>query len=432
MNKELQAINELYKSHFGKMVTAMLQFSRDIDLEMAEDLVQDAFYAALSTWKLNGIPENPAGWAYSVCRNNAINALRKKKTYSNPFEEEMAISKALEQISGALEEIPGAFDKIYGLLDLSDPFFDDQQMRLLFACAHPRLTSKMQVVITLKYVANLRAESIARALGMTVDGIDKVLARAKQRIKLENVFLTSPSPQQLKTRLPVVHKIIYLIFNEGYRASSGKDLTRQELCEESLIMTKCLLDNHISNEDTFALYALLLFNAARMEARVTEAGALSDLEDQDRNAWNKDLITLGKHYLGRSQNGPISSYHYQAAIAYLHCSAPAFAQTDWTTITGIYVQLLENNPNPFVELNYAIALYFGGETQKAFKVLHDLQGTFLEQYYLLHATLGKLYLLQGDNFRGEQHLSRALTLTHFQAEKDFVNKILLKVGHIRN
>jgi RNA polymerase sigma factor (sigma-70 family) len=432
MNKEEQAINELYKSHFGKMVTAMLQFSRDIDLEMAEDLVQDAFYAALSTWKLNGIPENPAGWAYSVCRNNAINLLKKKKTYSNPFEEEMAISKALEQISGALEEIPGAFDKIYGLLDLGDPFFDDQQMRLLFACAHPHLSTKMQVVITLKYVANLRAESIARTLGMTVDGIDKVLARAKQRIKLENVFLTPPSPQQLKTRLPVVHKIIYLLFNEGYRASSGKDLTRQELCEESLIMTKCLLDNHISNEDTFALYALLLFNAARMEARVTEAGALSDLEDQDRNAWNKDLIALGKHYLGLSQNGPVSSYHYQAAIAYLHCSAPAFAQTDWTTITGIYVQLLENNPNPFVELNYAIALYFGGDTRKAFKVLHDLQGTFLEQYYLLHATLGKLYLLQGDNLRGEQHLSKALSLTHFQAEKDFVNKILLKVGHIRN
>jgi predicted RNA polymerase sigma factor len=141
---------------------------------------------------------------------------------------------------------------------------------------------------------------------------------------------------------------------------------------------------------------------------------------------------LGKHYLGLSQNGPVSSFHYQAAIAYLHCSAPAFAQTDWTTITGIYVQLLENNPNPFVELNYAIALYFGGDTRKAFKVLHDLQGTFLEQYYLLHATLGKLYLLQGDNLRGEQHLSKALSLTHFQAEKDFVNKMLLKVGHIRN
>ncbi len=432
MNKERKAINELYKTHFGKMVTAMLQFSRDIDLEMAEDLVQDTFYAALSTWKLNGIPQNPAGWAYSVCRNNAINALKKKKTYSNPFEEEMAISKALEQISGALEEIPGAFDKIHGLLDQDDPFFDDQKMRLLFACAHPHLTSKMQVVITLKYVANLRAESIARALGMTVDGIDKVLSRAKQRIKMENVFLSPPSPQQLKTRLPVVHKIIYLIFNEGYRAGSGKDLTREDLCEESLIMTKCLLDNHISNEDTVALYALLLFNAARMEARVTEAGELSDLEEQDRNTWNKDLIALGNYYLHQSQTDQVSNYHYEAAIAYLHCIAGSFAQTDWHTITQIYVQLLQNNPNPFVELNYAIALYYDKQTAQAFEVLHNLQGTFLEQYYLLHATLGKLYLLQGDNLKGEQHLTRAVTLTHFQAEKDFVNKILSRAGHIRN
>jgi RNA polymerase sigma-70 factor (ECF subfamily) len=451
MNKEVLAINELYKSHFGKMVTAMLQFSRDIDLEMAEDLVQDAFYTALSTWKLNGIPENPAGWAYRVSRNNAINALKRKKIFKNPFEE-------VQLIDGTPER--------------EDDVFDDRKMQLLFACAHPRLTSKMQVVITLKYVANLKAESISRALGMTVDGIDKVLARAKQRIKLENVFLQPPTPQQLKTRLPVVHKIIYLLFNEGYRASSGKDLIRQELCEESLIMTKCLLDNHISNEDTVALYALLLFNAARMDARITATGELSDLEEQDRNVWNKDLIALGNHYLretqtghvsnnhsghasnnhsgkapnnhsghassnhsGQAPNNPsghVSNYHYEAAIAYLHCIATSFAQTDWTTITQIYVQLLQNNPNPFVELNYAIALYYDKQTAHAFGILHDLQSTFLEQYYLLHATLGKLYLLQGENLKGEEHLKRALSLTHFQAEKDFVRKILLRVGHIRN
>jgi RNA polymerase sigma factor (sigma-70 family) len=404
MHQEQQAVDGLYKTHFGKMVTAMLQFSKDIDLEMAEDLVQDAFYAALSTWENKGIPDNPAGWVYRVCRNNAINSLKRKKTFQNPFEGDFAIDGASET---------------------DDSIFDDRKMQLLFACAHPRLSSKMQVVITLKYVANLRAQSISKALGMTIDGIDKILSRAKHRIRMESIFLKEPSPPQLKRRLPVVHKIIYLIFNEGYRAGSGKEIVRQDLCEESLIMTKSLLDSHISNGDTAALYALLLFNAARLCARFMASGELTDLEEQDRTLWDKDLIALGSNYLHQSGMDNISSYHYEAAIAYLHCTAKSFADTDWANITQIYSKLLEDNPNPFVELNYAIALYYAGQTPKAFAVLHELQRTFLEQYYLLHATLGKLYLLEGENQRSERHLTKALSLTHFQAEKDFVKRIRL-------
>jgi RNA polymerase sigma factor (sigma-70 family) len=402
MHQEQQAVDGLYKTHFGKMVSAMLQFSKDIDLEMAEDLVQDAFYAALSTWKNKGIPDNPAGWIYKVCRNNAINGLKRKKTFQNPFEEDFAIDGAPEP---------------------DESIFDDRKIQLLFASAHPRLSSKMQVVITLKYVANLRKESISRAFGMTVDGIDKILSRAKQRIRMESIFLKEPSPSQLKTRLPIVHKIIYLIFNEGFRAGSGKEIIRRDLCEESLIMTKSLLDDHISNGDTAALYALLLFNAARLGARFMPSGELTDLEEQDRTLWDNDLIALGSNYLHQSGMDNISSYHYEAAIAYLHCTAKSFADTDWTTITQIYTKLLEDNPNPFVELNYAIALYYDRQTKKAFAVLHDLQQTFLKQYYLLHATLGKLYLLEGENQKSELHLTKALSLTQFQAEEDFVKRI---------
>ncbi|HVU56231.1 MAG TPA: sigma-70 family RNA polymerase sigma factor [Puia sp.] len=405
MNQEQQAVDALYKTHFGKMVTAMLQFSRDIDLEMAEDLVQDAFYAALSTWKDKGIPDNPAGWTYKVCRNNAINSLKRKNAFKNPFEGDIAIAGTSEQ---------------------DESIFDDRKIQLLFACAHPSLSPKMQVVITLKYVANLRAESISRALGMTIDGIDKMLARAKQRIKMESLFLKEPSPRQLKMRLPVVHKIIYLIFNEGYRAGSGKEMIRQELCEESLIITRSLLDNHISNEDTAALYALLLFNAARLSARFTAAGELSDLEEQDRTLWNSDLIALGSHYLNQSKIENISCYHYEAAIAYLHCKAKSFSDIDWTTISQLYMKLLKDNPNPFIELNYAISLYYDSKKQEAFGLLHHLQQTFLEQYYLLHAALGKLYLLEGEYHKSEMHLTRALSLTNFQAEKEFIKKLLLK------
>src|SRR6476661_2302721 len=188
MTQEQQAADKLYKSHFGKMVTTMLQFSSDIDIETAEDLVQDAFYIALSSWKYKGIPDNPAGWMYTVCRNNAINALKKNKSFKNPF---------------------GLDPSINGEAEPDENIFDDRKMQLLFACSHPRLSAKMQVVITLKYVANLKTESIAKALGLTADGIDKILARAKRRIRMENIFLREPTPQQLKKRLPAVHKIIY-------------------------------------------------------------------------------------------------------------------------------------------------------------------------------------------------------------------------------
>lgn len=386
------------------MVTAMLQFSRDLDLETAEDLVQDAFYSALSTWKVKGIPNNPAGWVYTVSRNNALSFLKRNKSFKNPFEGDQVIDEEVDP--------------------KEDPF-DDRRMYLLFACAHPRLSSKMQVVITLKYVANLRGESLARALGMTVDGIDKVLSRAKSLIRMENIFLKEPTPQQLKTRLPIVHKIIYLIFNEGYRAGSGKEIIREDLCEEALIMTKSLLDNHICNGDTAALYSLLLFNAARLGARLTASGELLDLEQQDRALWNSDLIALGHYYFSQSQTqGEISSYHYEAAIAYLHSHAKTFGDTDWPAITELYTRLLHNNPNPFISLNYAIALYYNGQKQSAFEVLEGLRKTFLEQYYLLHAALGKLYLLEGEYEKSDFYLNKALSLASFPAEKDFVKKIL--------
>jgi len=405
MDQEQLAADKLYKSHFGKMVTAMLQFSRDIDLETAEDLVQDAFYAALSSWKHKGIPDNPAGWMYTVCRNNAINTLKKNKSFKNPFEEDQVIQ---------------------GESEVDENIFDDAKMQLLFACSHPRLSAKVQVVITLKYVANLKTESIAKALGITTDGIDKILARAKQRIRMENIFLREPTQEQLKKRLPTVHKVIYLIFNEGYKASSGKEIIRQELCEESLIMTKSLLDNHICNSDTPALYALLLFNAARINARITPAGELLDLGEQDRALWNDDLIALGTYYLNQSKCENVSSYHYEAAIAYLHSHAKSFGDTDWASITRLFEQLLQNTPNPFIELNYAIALYYDSQKQKAFDVLHDLQQTFLDRSYFLHAALGKLYWQEGEYYKSDLHLTKALSLTNFQAEKDFVKKMLVK------
>jgi RNA polymerase sigma factor (sigma-70 family) len=408
MYKVQQQVDGLYKKQYGKMIAMLLYCFRGMDIETAEDIVQDAFSAALTFWKDGSIPANAEGWLFKVCRNKAINMLkagRRTPAISEP--ESYSIHENV--FAGALIE--------------------DNQLKLLFACAHPDLSPKAQVVITLKYVINLKVEAIARILAMSIDGIDKLLVRARQKIKEEkNLFEDLPAAG-LMPRIPIVHKILYLVFNEGYKSSWGKQLIREELCEDALIMTKILLDSNLGNKETAALYALMLFNAARLRSRFSASGELLDLEEQDRNLWNKDLIMLAAQYLDRSREAVVSSYHYEASIAYLHSIARDFQSTDWNTIKGLYLKLLQQNANPFIELNYAIALYYAGKKKDAFTILHVLQqNPFLHQYYLLNATLGKMYLLEKDHANAKKYLLKATGQTNMQAEKDFIQKLMDKAA----
>ncbi len=406
MDPVQQEVDRLYKTHFGKMVGSLLYFSRDIDLETAEDLVQDSFSSALTDWRINTIPANPAGWIFRVCRNKALNKIKEGKKFRNLF---------------VAEEFPS------GESALSESAFDDPQLKLLFACAHPDLSPKTQVVITLKYVANLKVEAIAKILDMSVDGVEKLLFRARQKIRDEKILLEEPSLPALKARVSIVHKIIYLIFNEGYKSSWGKEILREELCEEALLMNRALLKSGNGNKDTAALNALMLFNAARFKARFSAAGELLDLEEQDRSLWNRNLINLACEFLIQSGGEGVSAYHYEASIACLHCKAESFGATDWPAITRLYLNLLKINPNPFVELSYAIALYYSGEKEKAFRIVNELQkGPFLNQYYLLNATLGKMHFLEGNRQKAKEYFQKTLTQTPFQAERNFIAKMIEK------
>jgi RNA polymerase sigma-70 factor (ECF subfamily) len=370
--------------------------------------VQDAFSAALIDWRLQGIPENSAGWLYKVCRNKALNKIKKDKRLK-PLTE--------KQDQAAIE------------VRFSESAFDDQQLKLLFACAHPDLAPKTQVVITLKYVVNLRVESIAKNLGMTIDGVDKLLLRARQKIRDEKILLEEPHPNALKQRLSIVHKIIYLTFNEGYKSSAGKEILREDLCEEALLLNKALLDSSLSNKETSALHALMLFNSARFKSRLSDSGELLDLENQDRSVWNQDLIQLAHEFFTRSQGDTVSTYHLEAAIAYLHCIAPSFEQTDWRTIVGLYARLLQIYPNPFVELNYAIAKYYAGDKPGALEILNELQGhPFLNHYYILNMAIGKFQQLEGNDKLARQYLLKAQKQTTLQKEKDFIEKMLDKIA----
>ncbi|HVU83599.1 MAG TPA: sigma-70 family RNA polymerase sigma factor [Puia sp.] len=411
MDNVQQEVDGLYKTHFGKMVGSLLYFSRDIDLETAEDLVQDSFSTALGSWRKDGIPSNPAGWIFKVCRNKALNKIRKGKKFRNLF---------------ANEEFGTAETGV------KESLFDDPVLKLLFVCAHPDLSPKTQVVITLKYAVSLKVEAIAKILGMTVDGVDKLLLRARRKIRDEKILLEEPDTAVRVSRLPIVHKIIYLIFNEGYKSSWGKELMREELCEEALLMNRTLLNSGMGNTETAALNALMLFNAARLKARFGPAGELLDLEEQNRSLWNPGLIRLAFEFLMQSRGERISSYHYEASIACLHCSAKSFESTNWKAITDLYRKLLKLGPNPFVELNYAIALFYSGEKQEAFKIVNDLQrNTFLNQYYLLNATLGKMYFLEGEHQRARDYYMKTLAQTNFQVEKDYIKKMIGRIDSIQ-
>ncbi len=386
------------------MVASLLYSSRDINLETAEDIVQDSFSAALKDWEKNGLPINATGWLYKVCKHKALNRIRKDKR-TQGYTEDMDL-QAVE-------------------IKFAETAFDDQQLKLLFACAHPDLTPKTQVVITLKYVANLKVEAIAKILAMSIDGIDKILLRARQKIKDEKILLEEPVSTALKPRLPIVHKILYLIFNEGYKSSWGKEILREELCEDALLMTKGLIDNGIANQDTAALYALMLFNSARFKSRFGASGEVLDLEQQNRSRWNTDLILLATDFLLQSRNEKLSTYHLEASIVFIHCTAKSFKATDWNTITQLYEQLLRGNPNPFVELNYAIALYYDGQKNRAFAILNQLhRHPFFNQYCLLNITLGKFHHLEGDDTKAKQFLTQAYGLTTFGLEKDFIQKMI--------
>jgi RNA polymerase sigma-70 factor (ECF subfamily) len=413
-------VERLYRSHFGRLVGSMLGRYRDLPLEAVEDIVQDSFAAALETWRRDGMPERPAAWIYVVVRNRVINRLRADK--------KMWVAD-LEDNGEADAQVDWDED--------GSNIVDDDQLRLLFACAHPELSPKVQVAITLKYVMNLKVSAIAAALGTNEDSIEKSLFRARVKLREGRAWLGEagfgrlgePGQSELGLRLPVVHKIIYLIFNEGYKPAAGDALLKEELCGEAMILAKALLDNRLGNKATEALYALMLFNAARLKARFGVDGGLLDLEEQDRGLWSKPLIGMACEWLTKSKDEVLSSYHVEATIAWVHCTAVDFASTNWGLVSRLYERLMEWGANPWVELSYAIALYYSAEKVRAFAILERLlQMPIMYQYYLLNVTMGKLYGLEGDRYRSEVYYRRALELTALPMEIDFIRK---KLGGLR-
>lgn len=402
-----EKVESIYKTHFGKIVASLLYAFKSMELEHAEDIVHEAFSIAITDWEKKGIPANAPGWLYTVCKNKALNEIKQRAKHA----------QLTEAVDNATVESR-----------FSESLLEDQQLKLLFACAHPDLSPKIQVVITLKYVINLKVDAIARVLALGIDGVDKILVRARKKIETDKILLEVPSNDELKSRLPIVHKVIYLVFNEGYKSSGGNEIIREELCEEALLLARSLVNGALCNSESLSLYALMLFHAARLKARFSASGKLLDLENQDRSLWDADLITMGKHYLEQSESNPVSNFHIEACIAYTHCVAANFETTNWQLICQLYSKLLTGNANPFIELNYAIALYFSGEKEKAFDILNQLEKhPYMKNYFLLNATIGRFYVKENKSNLASRYLIKAIHQTNSALEKEFINSIIDEV-----
>jgi RNA polymerase sigma-70 factor (ECF subfamily) len=378
-----------------------------------EDVVQEALLRALRSFAIGGFPDNPSAWITRVALNLARSAMRHERI---SFAKEPAVIMHLEQtISNAAA-------------DREDEHrIRDDGLRLLFVCCHPLLGPDAQVVLALKVLCGFSTTEIAHAFLTTESAIDKQLTRTKQRIRLANLGFEIPEGKELASRLDGVLAALNLLFNEGYKASQGNRLLREELCQEAIRLTSLLVAHPAGQTPRgHALLAFMLLTAARFPARLDEDGGLLRLDDQDRSKWDRGLIQLGLVHLAESAQGnDLTEYHIQAGIAACHCKAADYASTDWKLILRQYDQLRIFKPSPMVALNRAVALAYVHGPEAALDAISKIpQRERLESHYLIHAVVGELQRRLKDDRAAAESFRHALQLAHLGPEQTHFARLL--------
>jgi len=383
------------------------------NLSLAEDVVQDALARALQTWPFHGVPENPAAWIMRAARNRALDVVRREKVFR---EKEPEIIRLMDADVGT----PAA-------AVLAEQEIADDRLRLMFVCSHPLVPVEVQAALALKTLCGFSVTEIARAFLTTEAAIAKRLTRAKQRIREAQIAFEIPVGEELTPRLDGVLQSLYLLFNEGYKASTGDKLVREDLCQEAIRLTALLAAHPAGNRTrTHALLALMLLNAARIPARMDSDGNLLRLKEQDRSRWDRPMMAQGMFHLAQSTTDrEISHYHLQAIIAACYCTAKDYESIEWRQIISLYDRLIDLDPSPVVALNRAVALAEARGPQagiQAIQKIRNLQS--LESYYLLPAVLGELESRLHHWPAAAGHFRRALELAEIKSEQTFLSKRL--------
>ena len=404
----------LFRHEAGKLVSVLTGIFGVQRLELAEDVVQEAMVRALRTWPFHGVPRNPAAWLTQAAKNLALDTIRREQNFEAKQQQLMAFMAHWP----ANETSPTA---------LPDAEIQDDRLRMMFVCCHPLITPEDQVALALKTLCGFSPAEIATAFLTTEAAIAKRLVRAKQKIREMQIQFEIPEGEELFPRLDQVLHTLYLLFNEGYKASSGDTLTREDLCREAIRLTTLLIDHPVGNQPkTHALLALMLLNSARLPARVDDAGNLLRLQEQDRSRWDQASIARGMFHIAKSATGEeLSEYHLQAGIAAVHNAAVDYAATDWAQILDLYDRLVAYDNSPIIALNRAVALaeVYGPQVGlEAVAAIPDLQA--LKSYYLLHAVLGEFEFRRGQFRVAAAHFNTAVQLAELKSEQMFLARRL--------
>lgn len=399
----------LFRHEAGKLISALTGIFGIHRLQMAEDVVQEALIRALQTWPYHGIPDNPTAWLMQTAKRRALDLLRREKFFRDKLPE---ITASLEQWPAEEGETPRFDDEI-----------KDGRLRLMFACCHPELPLDAQTALALKTLCGFSPAEIASAFLITEAAVAKRLTRARQRIAEAGIPFEIPGGEDLGARLDGVLRILYLLFNEGYSASSGESVVRGELCHEAIRLAAALVEHPVADHPRMhALLALMLLNAARLPAREDLQGNILLLKDQDRTLWDRAMIGRGLRHLERSAAGrELSEYHLQAGIAACHSTAADYESTDWRRILAHYDRWQQLGDTPVVALNRAVAYAHVHGPEAGISALEAIcrQGS-LDSYYLYHAVLGDFQERLGDFEMAAASFTRALQLTAVKAEQLFL------------
>jgi RNA polymerase sigma-70 factor (ECF subfamily) len=398
------AVESVFRQESGRIFASLIRISGSFD--RAEEAMQESFASALASWPLKGIPDNPAAWIMTAAHRKLIDVVRKERT-------RLEKQDALEyQIAMANVRDDAEFEP--------DPMhFPDDRLRLIFTCCHPALNAEAQVALTLRTLGGLATPEIAKAFLVPEATLAQRLVRAKRKIQEARIPYQVPSADRLPERLAAVQAVIYLIFNEGYAATSGAKLMREDLCAEAIRLARILCELLPQDAENMGLLALMLLHDSRRNARVVEC-ELVTLEDQDRSLWDRGEIAEGLLLVERGLKlGRPGPYQIQAAIAALHSGAASPLETDWPQIAALYGVLMEMNPSAVIALNHAVAVAMSGQIEDGLDRIDHLP---LEQYYLFHAARADLLRRLNRHSEAAAAYQRAFSLASNQLEIDFLSR----------